>query len=330
MARITRLTALLPPNARIALLAVVIVAPLVALLTLGLKLSGYHSVRARNASPMLKVQNAQSLAQYNIFIVDQSDPSFDGLFTALVKVPPDLAPDVKQFSVFITNNSDRAVAAYLVRWEFVQADGRIVPSSQAYARLRSLDGSAQSEPPALAAHSSRLVSQINEIETRTAPATYIGDHNLPADKQATIKSGTTQSLSALQNQLKTSASWSASLDSILFTDGTFAGPDTSGYFDRLKAQFDGRADFLQELSAILANPSANQAQAYADIFSRAKNVPNAEHPRLAGLAATDYYNRSRAFLAREIITRQANQGDQQTIDYIKSESSRPRIQLVKR
>jgi hypothetical protein len=279
---------------------------------------------------MLKVQKVQSLSQYNIFIVDQSDPSFDGLFTALVKVPPDLAPDVKQFSVFITNNGDRAVAAYLVRWEFVQADGRIVPSSKAYARLKSLDGSARSEPPALAAHSSRLVSLINEIETRTDPATYIGDHNLPADKQSAIKSNTTRTLGELQNKLKTSGSWNASLDSILFTDGTFAGPDTSGEFARLKAELDGRADFLQELSAILARPNADQAQLCAEVFNLAKNVPNAEHPRLAGLAASDFYNRSRAFLAREIITRQANQGDQKTIDYIKSESSRPRIQLVKR
>jgi hypothetical protein len=310
-----------PPSskARIIVKSAVIVIPLVALLTLGLTGSRYHTARELNVSPMLKVQG---LPQHNIFIVDQSDPSFEELFTSLVKIPGEFAEDVKRFSVFITNKSDRTVASYVVKWEFLRADGKTVSSTKAYSQLNSLDGNARNQPPALKPHSSGLVSLINEIQEHKYPATFIGDDSaFPAAKQSAAKNNMTQRINKLHDKLKTSVSWSVTLDGVLFTDGTFVGPDTTGYFDRIKARFDARDDLLREMSDISAKP--------AEVFNHAKNVPNAERPKLKGLKVSDFYDRSKAELAREIITRQKNMGDQQTIDFIKSESGKPRIQLTK-
>jgi hypothetical protein len=238
-----------------------------------------------------------------------------------------MTKSVKQFSIFISNMSDRAIAAYAVKWEFLQSNGKIISDKREYFQLKPTSSDTN---PALRPHSSRLISLINGVVVNRYPAKLITDFpQFPENERPEIKDALINEISELNKKLVKSVGWSVTLDGVLFTDGTFVGPDTIGYFDRIKARSDARQDILQEISDIVAQANESSAQAYTNAFRHAEEVLGSGVPRFSGFNTTDFYKRSKAQTAQEILTRRNKLGDQEAIDFVKNELSKPRMRLIK-
>ena len=293
------------------------------ILIMGLALTLPPNKKGHAMNISLRNFKANGLATSDVSIVDESNPAFEGLFTALVSAPKEIEKDVRRFSVFISNNSGHAIAAYVVKWEFQQPNGKVISNSRSFFQ--------SSTSPLLPSGSNRLMSLIKGIEIYQGivrPITTIPE--IPEDKRLIAKAGLNNEIDQLNKRLTESVSWSATLDGVLFVDGTFVGPNTLGYFEELKAKFDGRHDMLQEFSDIIVRGSVNPAQAQADAFRHAEEVLGSGVPRLLKFDAGEFYNRSKAQMAQEILARRDKLSVQQAIDFAKNELSKPRMQVVKR
>lgn len=300
---------------------------IIIVLTMGVGLGPNAFWHHKSQQPMNQMHNltVNSLPDHSIFIIDRSDTAFEKLFSAQVNVPQDMEDDIKRFSVFITNNSNRAIAAYIVKWEFLQPNGRVINDYRGYSQLKLSAIGTDDLHPALTSRSSRLLSLINGVASATKllnPPSLI-----PEDKRGYIKNNLNNEISHLTKKLEKSVSWSVTLDSVLFTDGTLVGTDTHGYFEELKAQLEGRQDMFQEVLNIISNETPERT--YADAFKHAEEIIGSGVPPLSGFAASDFYKRSKGLAAQEILTRRSRLGEQQAIEFVKNALSKPRFQLVK-
>src|SRR5215475_4473636 len=143
----------------------------------------------------------------------------------------------------------------------------------------------------------------------------------------------TNTLSILNSLLARSTRWSVTIDSVLFSNGVWVGPNTDGYVERLTAQINGARDLLKELAQkldagepiadVLAHAQANGGPP-DEVFD--KGVMDRQK-----MADPNYhYERAKKNAARQALARQKNfGGDQAMIAWIRGHT-RHQIPLVKR
>jgi len=239
--------------------------------------------------------HAKDLSQYGLTLVRSSDPDFDTIARASIK---DLTKDELEFlrplSIGLRNNGSKAVVAHTVIWAGTTADGATKLYNLIYANsefftdraefVRTVSGNLN-----LTIEPGKSLLLTLVTLRREGPA---GGGGGSRDNQETSSAGQTAeyeslptSTNALRSEIMRYADITVSIDGAFFEDGTFVGPDTLGFFDRLKGQVEAKRKLRTLISERLASKKGE-----AEIFKEIEGFANLDVKNPSGQVTVEEYN----------------------------------------
>jgi hypothetical protein len=248
--------------------------------------------------------NTKDLMNEGLVMVAPSDPIFDDLMTP-AEESTELGA-VKPYSVLIQNTGKQSVIAFVVRWDLVKPDGRVDVRTYKYSSNWSLMGreldtkSGKSIRPGAAwLLAPGLSIEIGNMRDRNP----VGQGHL---------------LARIVKDLSGYASMTASLDGAFFDDGTFVGPNSTGFFEQVVALRDARRDLLNEIDS-KGKSGANHGK----IFSELQSLTEKTRIKL-GKSSTliDYYNKFKADFAEQVIRINKISGSEEALKFALESSGR--------
>ena len=270
--------------------------------------------------------NKKDLPEHGLKIIGPSDPSFDGLLkSALEGEQSALVEDVRPFSIFIKNDGNKAIVAYQLTWELDGPEGRIISYQPSYANPRVFfdedvdksDNLTGKEGNIIKPKATRLFSMAKfiggqlggNIGALAAPL----DETEASEAQQKAQNGVRSSaMQRIHATLKRGTNLTVSIDGAFFEDGTFVGPDTTGFFADFKAQTDARRDILVEIAHRL-----NRGETHDAIFSRIDKLANApDAPEEYMGTPKGHYHLFKRLNAREIAGMPGAIGREKTIAFL--------------
>jgi hypothetical protein len=180
-----------------------------------------------------------------ISLISHEMPAFEALLGAR-PIPDDLRNDLRDFSVFLANDSDQTIVGYSIRWEIGnQGIPRTISFvDQTWLSMPNLEPS----KGALAPHSRRLISALQG-----------GDAFAAQVDNPKFQNAITRSARRLRNQLKDGQDWRVSIDGIIFADGKFIGENKGRFFEITQAKVEADREFYRKLVADLDDGSSLNA-----------------------------------------------------------------------
>jgi hypothetical protein len=193
----------------------------------------------------------RDLPSHKISLLAPGDPTFDGAADEILANKPALLA-LKHISVVLANNSDKHIVGYAVTWHFADPNGRIINKQATFMQPASLsDGNRRNLFPnhpgstLIESGTKRLISPLAAIGT----STNLARMETPAFQNA---------LSGFDSLMNESSEVSITLDGILFEDGSFVGPNRTGFYDSIVKTFDTVQNFNRELLKLSQSGSSDQ------------------------------------------------------------------------
>ncbi len=267
--------------------------------------------------------HVKDLPEHGLKLISPSDTSFDALSNALLRGRAGASAEaLKPFSVFLKNNGKKSVIAYSVKWELTRPDGRVAAKTMNYVTPWAFTG--QTKPAArghiIAPNSARFVSLVIDSEAGNRELSFDGDDNLTGVslfketnqlRQAQRERAQASQLEILNADLARSKGLKVSLDGAFFDDGTFVGPDTTGFFAKVKALRDARHDLLRQIA-----DSVNRGQAGDALLREVEALTAGPKIRLGpNSTPTDYYNYHKRCYAAEFLRKGKASGEAWAIEH---------------
>jgi hypothetical protein len=201
-------------------------------------------LRKRNKGP-LEIKG-KGLPAYGLTVVALNDPQYNDLMADFFgDNPPELVKIAAPTTVFLINESDKALVAYDLTYDFRAADGTVnsndyspifMPALIDWPQDRLAEDQAVVIPPGRA----RLISPLfgfGGLSKGQLPPSYGNE----SDEKRLKK----QMMSAVKLTLEWTASLTITLDGVFFEDGSFVGPDASEFFENTQATITARRDILE-------------------------------------------------------------------------------------
>lgn len=298
--------------------------------------------RSRSVQAVNIKINVKDLPEHGLSIVGPADAAFDELVTSLKrkkKIPAEL---LKPFSVFIKNTGEKAVVAYKLRWECVKADGSIVykdvAKSSAWVFMgeggANLDQLLAADATIIKPRSTwfhSLVAPLQPLEGEVEDGggwAVTGDNNAQSSEVEALlrRPSEANALKLLNAELAGYVSITVSLDGAFYEDGTFVGPDKTGFSDVVKAQVEAKSDLLQEVKT-----SFERGVPMNRIFESLEETAATEDVTLGVNAmASDYYRSFRRTYAKEMAAEKKVVGDIKTVEGAVQGLNKPWTKLRKK
>ena len=249
------------------------------------------SMKNQNASVSVK-----DLSEIGVSIVSPDDPAFSSLLTSYFQGEnKEAAQTLSDVSCFIKNDTDKFIIGYVVKWDMLTTDGKVRTRNWHYLASdvllgRPLEGlRGVIHPHSLGFVSAAPLGEINTSQGVQTPQSNLKEH---AQK---IREG-----------IAPFTNITISLDNILLDDGTFAGPDTSNSYLKIKARVEGRRDLLAEFEN-------NTHKSSGLAFDRLKQIANGPKvKRNPEDAPIDSYNFQQQRSATELLRMRDALGDIET------------------
>src|SRR2546423_878240 len=278
--------------------------------------------------------HVRDLPEHGIKIITPADPSFDGLMTAFQKKNPDAPIEaLKLFSIFIKHSGNRPIVSYKLRWACMKSDGTVIYKESSYlANWILMDEGAFSHTSAIAnapkvikPHSTWFFSQIAEpepleggTENRQQSRSW---HLTVSSDSGVIEQNPSEArvLSLLNAELSRYTSITISLDGVFFDDGSFAGPNETGFFEAVKAEVDARHDLLVDIQkGIQQGKSADEIIRSLEVLEAAPEVD-------IGLNSTpsDYYKYNKKRFAEKFLNIARHLGNTEAVQLLVKKLDRP-------
>jgi hypothetical protein len=286
-------------------------------------------------------------------LISSADQSFDQMLNDVPLLPglEAFRERLKPYSVFVRNSGAQTVVGYRIVWKVTNAKGRDVPSihdSLAAPLLMEM----WNQPPGrggdlrrsgIQPGSSQLVSLLPVPRVTPVGATFAGGwtgsslggsaridpvskdqlQNLsPADQMAAVAA---RAIEGKTLQLAGSSKISVSIDGAVFEDGSFVGPDETGFFSRVQTEMTARRDLYREFQDMLSSgkPDADVDARLAELTAN-KGIPS------MNVTPPEQYDRFRNMFARELTRVWQKLGRQGALDFLNSRLSHPWATLYKR
>lgn len=267
------------------------------------------------------VIHVKDLRQHGLIILDPTSASFDEGFSDLVRDRNSSErrslDSLRAFSVFVRNTSERNVVAYKIRWELLMDDGRTINYETTRAVLGALMGD----------DAERVSSSRNVIRRNSARFAALGSLERQAQRglgssvgRATNQDDIAQIQQArqeqnenllaerLSQQLSQATNITVSIDSAVFDDGTFVGPDLSQYFEQLRAGVTAKNDLLRGMLLAL-----RRGESLDTVFRHVEAIATQERVQIRpDSTPDDYYNLYRRMYAEEVLHIRAAIGNDDT------------------
>jgi hypothetical protein len=296
----------------------------VVVLSAGFVLS--RSVRAMS----IKIHK-KDLPEHGLTIIGPSDPSFDTLLSAQLKGEPNEVIDrLKPFSFFVENKSKQTVVAYAVQWCFTKQDGSNECSIKSLVNPRALmEGDNLSEE--MLEQSGRIRPNSTSFFSLISPdGSGLFRVKARPEEVEQLKQGVEPDRATLlqrySDELSRYSDITFSIDGAFFDDGTFVGPDTTGFFDKTKAEIGAKYDLLNEIARGLSRGKSKD-----DMFNELADMSNQPTVRLnSKSSAADYYNFHKKHLAEEISRSRSAVGDDKALARALSSLKKPWRTLKKK
>src|SRR5262249_9084490 len=113
-------------------------------------------------------------------------------------------------------------------------------------------------------------------------------------------------------------------------DGTFVGPNKTGFFEKTKAEVDARADLLTEITNLMAQSESNKNNLNETVFNYLESVAGASRPKLSGFTADDFYKQKKSTLALQILTVRKVLGEEKAREFVRAQMKEPNLRLIKK
>ncbi len=318
--------------------AILIVLPLIIVLS---TTTGFIFSRIKQ-TPQMRV-NAKDLPKQGLIIIKPSDPAFNDLAAEFLQsVPDEEMASLKPFSVLVKNTGTKTVVAYTIVWEGTEASGK----KQAYVITH-----ANSEALTDSEEYFKAISRTNFDKTiKPGAARLLSLLPLPANtsgaggggfgRQQNEPTPLEQSPPALgeANRAETVQRYASqllaqyveltvSIDGVFFEDGTFAGTDTKGFFDRMKAQVEAKHDLRKSISEQL-KLGKSKDEIFEDLKAKA-NVKGTASNLLRDSTPADYYNFFSKFFAAQFLQLRALHDDDYVLNQASGSENKPELILRK-
>lgn len=283
----------------------------------------------------------RDIPEHGLLLIAAAHPLFEeNLTSVLLRNKIDQAPNtIKFLSVFLKNSGQQSLVAYRLKWELVDANGRISSYYRTFAGpLLLMEDSDPQEQSAKRAseytiapgslHFLSLVPMPSESRlggTVTSVSRSEGESTAESLKHAVQEGNVAELSKTYTAKLNGSTGVRISIEGAFFDDGSFVGSDGSDFFDSFKAHRDARYDLYNKiLAAWQLKKSADEISDYLTkltserISSPKPGSPSVEHYR--------FYTR---VYADELSRIWKNSGGDAVIDFVESRLSKPWIHLRK-
>jgi hypothetical protein len=240
-----------------------------------------------------------------------------------------IADRIRPFSVFLENRSKQTVVAYMIQWCFTRRDGTNDCYKDAFVAPRALmeggniPDSAEAPTGKIKPGSAQFVSLISP------DATTLFRVPISPDEAERMKQGSmldkNEILERTTLELAKYTDVTLALDGAFFSDGTFVGDDTSGFFDQVNAQVQAKHDLLNEVTVASANNSGDRVFAYIEtVASQPAATIGAES------TSADHYSYYRKFYAKQILSSCRVLGNERGLALALGSSKKPWRVLAKK
>lgn len=294
-----------------------------------------RGVRAVNVSI-----NVKDLPEYGLHIIGPSDPSFDSMLAKATKdEPASVVELIKPFTFFLSNTGSKHVIAYKFRWECTKPDGAVIykDSSTSSAWIFTddvgdLNKALNKSQDIIKPNSTWLFSlglaprQLDNSPSRPEQSGVWATISNRTDSQENMGvPDQNQALKLLHNELAAYTSITIVLDGVFFADGSFAGPDATGFFDAVKSEVDAKLDILNGFQEGIRKGKPSD-----EIFKEITDISDEPDVDLGpDSTASDYYRFHRKIFAQELLSQQQSSGSEQTIKHALKRLEKPWVKLRK-
>jgi len=274
------------------------------------------SGRIRRGQAMQVRFNKRDLPKHDVHIITSADPTFDVTASAYFKAESGKSNEnLKPFSVFVKNSGNRTVVAYMLIWQMVKTNGQVITNKSSYAEPGMLMGDEMPTDPRFK-HTQAIEPNQVRCFSWSAPINAEGQGLLGSGDSPSQNVKTNEDLAAaIRSQLTTELSQATdvtvSLDGIFFDDGTFVGPDTSGYFEQMQAMVNAKLDLLRQVAT--AKENGKEDQAFEAVTAKSlepdSTITSESSPE-------EYYRYYMKLFAREIHGMKSFYGKQRLVPYL--------------
>lgn len=211
---------------------------------------------------------------------------------------------LKSYSVILQNTTEKTVVAYALRWEYPAPKGQIGIWNQSFGQSsRLLDGSKRKTNPS--EDKRGLTIDPGEWKLVT-PKSYIGSDSSVTSEAMAADQGYRTYLQSVVSRLG-QGDLTVTLDGAFFEDGTFVGPDRSGYCDIFKAEVSAKHDLMARV-VTASKTGQGLAQVAAEIESSLPASPQ-DYLR-SGATPSDLYEYYKSRYAQEFLNVRKKLGDE--------------------
>jgi hypothetical protein len=233
------------------------------------------AVRADNAIKL----DLHDLPEAGLTLISAADQSFDQMLND-VPLLPELTPlreKLKPFSVFVMNGGAQTVVGYRIVWKITSGEGRGRTSTHDLLGAPSLM-ERWKQPPGpggdprqsvIRPGSSQLVSllPVPRVAPNGGPMSFgwagsfpgaspmldtksqgQSQNSSPADR---VAASAARYIELGSRELAQSSKISVSIDGAVFEDGSFVGPDETGFFLHIQSEMTAKGDLYRELLDLL-------------------------------------------------------------------------------
>lgn len=272
-------------------------------------------INERKLTPMSVQFNVRDIRERGLVIISPGDKSYDEMLNTLREnMSGSPADAVRPYSVFIKNTGKRPVVAFVLKWELVRPDGKVITRTDQYVTKYSLmgDDDAGSDGHIIKANTPWLAFPgfAGALDTLTADN---GAANLaPYFDRA-------------GSNLAQYSTVNVSLDGVFFDDGAFAGPDTTGFYGKVDALVRANQDLRDELE--MGRKAGKSAD---DVFKRVTEEANKPKVRPGrNSTADEHYNYFKSLAAQELVEMRNVSGDEKVLEHALRPQKRLRPMLRK-
>lgn len=268
--------------------------------------------------------NVKDLPEYGLKLIAPTDPSFKGKLSALAKNKAyPLAEDLSYYSVLLENKGGKAIVGYRLKWEMIKADGSVSVRQAGgfnmgafmYEGLPGLEN-LSSDGFALKSASIAFVSPVGSL-SEEGSGTITGYARGSADPAAldqfrqNIKDKHFPSLvDNVISDLQNYSSITVSFDGVFFQDGTFVGPDTTGFFSAIEARIDAKRELLQEIAF-----AVQRKRSLDEIFIYIEEIAGSPPPNRR-LNQSDLYNFYKKMEAEDVLRMKTATNGQRAVEML--------------
>lgn len=253
-----------------------------------------------SSAPMNVPLNVKDLAEHGLIIIGAADPAFNGTVSALQKNKPSPALEaVRPFSVLIKNTGRRAAIAFVLKWELMEADGKVHTETNQYFTNWSLMGRGTSDPGGNIIRPNAAWFLVPGFGMEVGSPGFVDDPKL------------TDYLNRRGVQLAQYTNVTVSLDGVFFDDGEFVGPNTTGFFEKVGAIRDATWDLRRDIKDRITGGKSPE-----EVLNHVAEIAKGPRVRLGrNSTVADYYSYYKQLEAENLLRVRSKSGNDKAVEH---------------